>query len=187
MKIATKKTLQLLTDPKSKTFGNATQSYAATHPAASYPTAKREASRLLARPEIKSEIERILDEQGLSDPELGGVLASIVKGTAISESIQYNADGKVVARTVSTPRASDKIKALDLAWKARGHYERVKQKQIAELEEDPDYQRLCRDLERGLLRSQARRQAEDAEIVEEQEGENRCESSKRDLGEPICS
>jgi len=103
-------TLKLYTDPKSKTFGNATQSAKIAYPNQTYDALRTTASRVLAKANIK--LTDLMDKKGLSD------------GKLVEKFVEW-IDAKKIKTSLTEPdRIVDdyttQLKAVDMIIKLKG-------------------------------------------------------------------
>lgn len=90
-----------VTNPASPTFGNQTQAYLASHPTASYDTAKTEGSVSLANPNVRAEIEAELSAWGYDKTRLEHELG---KNMRLSWSQGKTADHRAAIETLAKLR-----------------------------------------------------------------------------------
>ena len=107
------------TDPRSPTFGNGTQSYLLASPTVgSVDVARSTASTYLSLPNVQSAVQEAIEQNGLGYGFRFSALRKVIDGTY--ETVERTGD-KVVRRT---PRAAEVVKAIDIASKLAGDYER---------------------------------------------------------------
>ena len=115
-------------DPKSKTQGNGTQSYAAVHNTAGMNTAAVSASRALSNDNIQQSIAELMESMGMGVRVRLNQTNSIIRQTDKVETIQehFDADDNLTHKTVSTRDVSpqDRLKAINLANKMEGMYDK---------------------------------------------------------------
>lgn len=110
-----------------KTFNNQTQSYAAAFPATSLESARRSASQLMTKPDVQTEMERLIDQIGLESKVRLNVIKDIMTGVDVQETVTTSTDteGKEYTSTVlKSPTASDKLKSIDILYKVDGTYDK---------------------------------------------------------------
>ena len=113
-----KRFIDAYTDSEAKTYGNATQSAITAGYGGTYKSSSVQGHHLLDRPNIKSEIERILDEQDASYKVRLTHLTDIALGRNDLQAQTENrdADGNLVstAKTTRSVPTADRLKALKL-------------------------------------------------------------------------
>ena len=119
----------------SPTYGNARQSYKKANPHVTIASATVGGSKLLNRPQIKSEVDRVLAEQGF---DLSARMAAVVRvatgkqtRTTVQRSLRTDKEtGKsemvATGETVSAPTFGDQLQAVHILSKLTGDYERPK-------------------------------------------------------------
>lgn len=119
------------------TYSNGTQSVMKAYGYDNTNMSAVHANNLLSNSKVKSEVERILDELNLDTKVRLKAIKSIIEGkdtqetTTITQKLdnQGNAIGDTYkATTTKAPRASDKLKAIDLLGKIDGTYDKNKAK-----------------------------------------------------------
>jgi len=110
-----------------ETFGNGTQSYLATYPNADYSTATVNASKLLSKTSIRSEIELLVEQMNLGNQ----VRLQTIKQIILSQTSQKTVtkatdkDGNTYETVVERPpTATERLKAIDLLAKLDGTYDK---------------------------------------------------------------
>jgi phage terminase small subunit len=116
------------TDPESKTQGNATQSAIAAGYSDKGNNAAQAGHYLLSIPDIRLEIERILEENNAGRKVRLRQLGDIVAGRYIfeTESTSYDSEGKVIStvRTKRPPSPTEIAKVSDQINKMQGVYDK---------------------------------------------------------------
>jgi hypothetical protein len=115
-------------NPNADTFGNGIQSVLAIpgRKGYTYGGANQQAQDYLHNPAIRSEIEALATQAGLTDMFRLSRLFDIAQGQYVTkETSQRIVKGKVrTVTTLRTPKASEVVKAIDTANKMVGQYER---------------------------------------------------------------
>ena len=115
------------------TLGNGTQSMIAVSPELTYNSARTKASLLLTNNAIQSAIEQQIELIGLGSKVRLQTIKDVITGQDLQETItttkKLDKEGKETgeryeATTIKTPRASDKLKAIDLLSKIDGTYDK---------------------------------------------------------------
>ena len=115
--------IQRYVDESAPTYKNATQAYKASHPGCAYSTAMTQGSKALSNPKIGAALVQIYAEQGLDSEVSAHTLADIARGTALATTTTYDKDGKVLAQVQSSPKPSDRIKAIHEYHKVTGQHD----------------------------------------------------------------
>ena len=110
-------------DSNGPNYGNGTQSALKVYPSNNYQTAAVRASKLLKREYIQTALEKILDDNGLRIEDRMQHLSDIVRGGA-REVRHKDAKGVVTSTTEYEYTPTERIKAIDIASKLAGDYDR---------------------------------------------------------------
>ena len=116
-------------DKDAPTYGNATQSYLATHKAKNYGSAGTSAHELLKKPKIQRAMSEILAEANAGVADRVHALARIYHGVGSRRTEQYRVDddGEHLASVVvSEPSYTERINAVDKLSKLAGDYDHHK-------------------------------------------------------------
>ena len=131
-------------DPKSPTYGNQRQSYLAAYGGKQTDmSASVSAHDLLKRPKVRIAMDTIFEAQGLTLQDRAFRLAEIAEGRARRVTKQYVIkDGERVqaSETEAEPTFSDSVKAIDVANRMTGEYERRRAERDVAVDE---YRALC--------------------------------------------
>jgi hypothetical protein len=135
-----------ITDPENPDFGNIEKN-AETQLRVSKNTSIKGCFK--QRKDLRSEIERILEERGMGQHHRSDFLASIVlkRGTRVTK--RYNKEGQLVERIESEPSFADQIKAIEVMNRMAGTYDDNKVKRdLAKAEYKSLLSKLMKDDEK---------------------------------------
>ena len=113
------------------TYSNATQSYLQAHNGITYNTAKVEGCKNLTKPNIISEIDRVITELNMGSKVRLKRLNEVLTGnhTTTTQTTTQDAEGKeYTSKTIKSPTARDTLQAIDLLSKIDGTYDKNKVK-----------------------------------------------------------
>ena len=115
--------IQSYSDPASRGYQNATESFKIASPHVTHSTARTQGPLLMREPEVRSAIEEEFHAMGFGTRLRLQILKKLAEdGTA--ETLNYNEEGKMVQRSVYQDRKSQ-LRALDISFRLDGSYDKA--------------------------------------------------------------
>jgi phage terminase small subunit len=144
------------------TLGNGTQSVLVAKPHLGYDTARVKASEIIARSNVRTAINEIMDKLGLTEEVRADRIKSLIAHGKTSKVVMSDGEGNVRQVIEQPIKAADVFKGIDLLNKMDGTYDRAAlPTKLAERE----YDALRRQATRALRNEISRERAIQAEVI----------------------